>query len=581
MAIVTSYLDLQKQAEVTDATRVANTIHFSVIPSLHNYISSDNAELKQQLQLLKTMQAQVFKQEQEVYKLFGVTSIEALNDKIQNEMAPLFALNNRNLQAKLKLVDESVGVGHYLKVLQPLVQKTLDGLAKDALSDEEILSNLKLEVIKTANEILQLDKNVVHKFQHTSKNRSLGGLLNNFILENGRLKLVETINNSKFRPDVKSRLDAWIDGEKQKGSLDSSQLSLSIKGNYSDNSATSEFLITEKNRESYAGWAYSYKNIKDNRDLVDRLKQEILNKCHELIGETNTKCIQAFDKAFYAFPESELFANTVKEVIGNLGEIQLGAIVEMLTNGSPQGIQTGALRNELEKEENNSSSFGQKKKLSIDFVLQGVGFQVKNYNEYANMLGLDELQGKRTLTLGDAGLVSKVNEDLSLNTELDQMIQLFFGIQAFNKKYQNPTEEYQDTVENYDAVEHMISVLGGEIKNLYSLFPDRILRLSQDIEVLNQGPAILRGRYFKTFYFSNGVFIPASKLLGAIIALFDDLSRGNVKEFILQSSYSGPVAEDYLDTPNSAPTYESIVSKVHLRLSYVFLLDNYLNQTAS
>ena len=56
------------------------------------------------------------------------------------------------------------------------------------------------------------------------------------------------------------------------------------------------------------------------------------------------------------------------------------------------------------------------------------------------------------------------------------------------------------------------------------------------------------------------MFIPSSKLLYAIILLFDDLRRGNLKEFVLQSSYSGPVAEDFKETPMNTPTYNSIAA---------------------
>lgn len=50
---------------------------------------------------------------------------------------------------------------------------------------------------------------------------------------------------------------------------------------------------------------------------------------------------------------------------------------------------------------------------------------------------------------------------------------------------------------------------------------------------MNEGKAVLQGKYYKTFYFSNGVFIPSSKLLDAVIALFNDLRHGNLQEFVL------------------------------------------------
>lgn len=568
----TSYLTLNGQAEAISGSKVANTLHNSVIPTLHNYLSYDNSELISQLEVLTDMYETVKAEEEKVYKIFNVSSVEELNDRIKKEMEPLLTFNNTILQQRLQLIDEKIGVGYYLGQFQDVFEKAFNKVKmENALaSDEELLAKTRLAIIEMVNNSLSTDTT---QFQKTSKNRSLGGLLSNFIIKNGKVALEDVINGTKFRPDVKKRLDDWLKNYKH------GQGGEGIKTDYTDTSTTATFLITDKNREAYAGWAYSYSSIKSDPDFVKLLRDKIRDQCCELIGWGNTKCIQAFSRAFGRFPDEALFKNTISGVMGALGEIQLGAIVEMLLDGKDVAqLQTGSLRNELKKT-GATSSFGYNGQLSVDFILEGVGFQVKNYNEYANILGLDILKGQRALTLGISGSVSKVNQTLSLNQDLDNIIQLFYGIQSFNEKYQNPDESMLESVDRYDAIEHMIEMVGLETKNLYSLFTDRALRLSQDIQVMTQGSNILKGKYFKTFYFSNGVFIPSSKLLNAVILLFNDLRRGNIKEIVLQSSYSGDVAEDYIDNPETTPTYSSIASQTHLRLNYVFLLDNYLNKS--
>lgn len=515
---------------------------------------------------------EIVKQEEErVYRLFNVASIEELNERVQVKMQPLLNFNNDLLQKRLQLIEERVGVGHYLNAFQTLFTRTFNEkrIEQQMASDEELLADTRLAIINQVNAVLT--SNQVH-FQATKKDRSLGGLLSNFIVRNGVIMLNDTINNSKFRPDVKNRLDEWLRRQTE------GNQGTDLKTDYNDISASTTFLVTEKNRQAYAGWSYSYSAIKSDPALVNELRTRIYEQCCDIIGPTNTECIAAFTHAFARFPDVALFQKTITDVMGALGEIQLGAIVEMLLDGQDAAqLQTGNLQNAL-KSTGEVSSFGHQRKLAIDFVLEGVGFQVKNYNAYANLLGLDILKGHKALVLGKSGTVNKVNSDLSLNSELDNIIQLFFGIKSFNIKYENPDEEMASTVDNYDPVVHMIDSIDNEVRNLYGLFPDRLLRLSQDLEVFNQGESILKGRYFKTFYFSNGVFIPASKLLHAIILLFDDLRKGNLQEFVLQSSYTGPVAEAFQDIPDNTPTYRSIAAQTHLRLNYVFLLDNYLRK---
>jgi hypothetical protein len=86
-------------------------------------------------------------------------------------------------------------------------------------------------------------------------------------------------------------------------------------------------------------------------------------------------------------------------------------------------------------------------------------------------------------------------EKFELNEALSEILDIFYGIRWYNIEYD---KEYAETQARIEAIENNIG-------DFYSRYPDKILRMYEDIRgasIFNT--KMLQGRFYNVFYFVSG-----------------------------------------------------------------------------
>lgn len=481
---------------------------------------------------LKSLKQKLEEQEKRLYQELGVKNITQLNEKVKN-LKGLQSLGGSYLNKRLNslIIDDNIDSANQL-VLELLKSKEWEDTVNTILQNQNYSEELLPDIIEAFVKNFKNSKNITFnlpKNYKDNKNFGIKKILQNITQENGKW-IIKKANNQKISGHMKKKLQIAVNVTSQ-----------------SENAAQATLSLIDMNRQNYAGWKYSWESIKNDTTLITEIRKSILDMCIELIKEGGGTAseIYHFEQAFNKYPSPALLQSTIAGVQGAIGEIQLGAIISFLTNGKNSNtLQTGTFRNALANNQ----------QISVDFLLSSFGFQVKNYNEYAYSIPRS-IEIKHTKKLGTWC------EELELSNMLEEMLNTFYSIRWYNIKY---NEDYEDTESRILAIEEGLN-------KFYAQFPERILRLSEDIQVLNSaGDSILSGRFYNTFYFVSGQeFIPSSRLIQNIIDFFNNmnLAENNVKS---SSSYTGYDIRDFLDKGKyeSAPTMQSVYESINLTLSY-------------
>ena len=501
---------------------------------------------RERLHELNQLRLNLEYQEQEVYKMFDVKDINELNERIQRYkgLAQLGGANlSRHLDA-LRLEDDTDSS------LDDLFQQMVDSKIFRDIVDKKTKENIdwleiQSEVLEELVETLKTQKGVSFKLpRETSKkkNKTFGmdKMLRSITAEAGKVRF-KSLSKREFSSDFISRV--------QKAFADCEIVA-------DDNKAIAELTLTDQNREKYGGWRYTVDQVRENPNLEFQIREKVLRLCLSKInGSTQEK--QAFQRAFEKVPTESLLAHDKTKIQGVIGEVALGAFIELLTNGKNNGIQVGDVRNSLNDNQ----------QISVDFLLSHYGFQVKNYNEFSYGI-------PNSIVLSRSNLLSNWKEKFDLNDTLSNMLDTFYAIRWYNIEYD---KDYADT-------ENRILRMEQNISDFYARYPDKILRLYEDIHgasIFNS--KMLQGRFYNTFYFVSGKkFIPSSRIIQKIIDYFEEnFNPGEAfsQDVYTTSSYSGFDITDFKDKGRyaQAPTFSKVADKVKVQINWRLRLDEFFD----
>ena len=503
------------------------------------------AFFKERISELNSLRMNLLHQEQQVYKIFNVHDINELNQKI-SQYTGLARLGGYNLAKELE----------GLKSLQTKKTDGLDDIFSKIINSPQfqtiVNNNLQQNDWNDALEDIAaefantLNQQGGHRFQvarsgsrKSNKSFGLTKLLKNiFIDASGKLDF-KRISKKNFSPQFIQELRRALG---------------MAKVVEQDSGAQAEIIL--QSREKYAGWKYTIEELKADPSLEGQIRESILQMCLRIMNGTAIEQ-EAFTRAFQRMPSSSLFVYNTAQVQGAIGEVALGAYVDLLTGGQT-GIQIGDVKNQL----NNNGQ------IAIDFLLSNYGFQVKNYNEFAYGF-------PNSIVLSRTNLLSTWEEKFDLDASLTQMLDVFYGLRWYNIKYEDP---YADT-------EARILNMEKNLNEFYAKFPDKILRLYEDINgasIFNG--SLLQGRFYNTFYFVSGKrFIPSSSILEKIINYFEynfyqDSSLR--QEVYSSSSYNGFDIRDFKGKGKyeDAPSHKAVSGKVSITINWRLYLDDFLKE---
>lgn len=513
-------------------------------PTKLSYLSTNNQQIKDKINELVSIRNDVIDREQEFYGLFNgnIKDINALNNYIQKEIGDLLIFNNNTILDRLKLTDQNMDFSAFLEKLTPIVETSLAYVLKNKnlATDAEVEAAMRDVVISIFNKNLEANNSkggskVVYKFiKSSSKGKSLGRVLANFVVKNGKL-------------DLKDKLDQYV------SSATKSRLKniLNLQGNIKTNGESGVTVqvynkLAQENRQSFATWGNTQGlTQKEKETMRDSLLQQLLSYL------SSAKSKEAFKKAFYKIPLDSWFVNTKTAVAGILGEVQLGAILEVIFK-NPNVIQVGDLRNEAY----------QNRKVSIDTILNSCGFQVKNYNLYADILNLKS--DMKYFTINESGSIQKIAKRLDLDGVITDTLNHFFAIDSFNVQYD---EKFSGIRQRIDTTKEQYgNFLGG-------LGANKFLKFSQEIKGSIGETYLNRATYYNVFYYSNGKFFASSQILNEIIKVLNNLLRAEPSNIILQTSYSGITSATEKDKVNIRRiTSEEISKNINLNIHYMFTM---------
>lgn len=508
------------------------------------FARNDSYSFRQRLQELNQLRMVLKHQEQEVYKMFNVKDINELNERIQ-KYEGLARLGGANLSKYLDSLnfedDNDLSLDYIFQ--QVIDSKIFRNIVDEKTKKQANWEGIRAEVLEELVKSLKTQKGINFRMPRstsTKKGKTFGldKILRSITIDAGKVKF-KSLSKKEFSSEFITRIQqAFLDCEIVE----------------EEDRAIAELTLTDQNRSKYAGWKYTIDQVKDNPILESQLRDKILQLCLKIM-QGNSQEEWAFRKAFQKMPTESLLVYNVSNIQGAIGEVALGAYVELLTNGQNGGVQVGDVRNSLNHN-------GQ---ISVDFLLSNYGFQVKNYNEFSYGL-------PNSIVLSRTNLLSVWQEKFDMDELLSEMLNIFYGIRWYNIEY---NADYSDTQQRILRIEQNLG-------DFYARYPDKILRLYEDIHGASLfNTKILQGRFYNTFYFVSGKkFIPSSEIIQKIIDYFEVNFEPNssiTQEVYTSSSYHGFNIVDFKDAGKyeQAPKLSEVASKVKVQINWRLTLDDF------
>lgn len=511
-----------------------------------NYISSflfsnDRASFQLRLNELQELQKNLISQEQELYQIFNVSDINQLNDRI-NQCQGLMNLGGAKLSKSIHatLVDDSA------KSLDTLMATIVSSSIFQTAVANQIETKIKItpEIIQNIIKSIYVQTGTKFQMKQGSKIVGLAKLLEGAVYEVGTSELILKASEQTIDSNTIKRIrDAFA----------------KVKAVDTQNGAKATFLTpTEKNRQIYAGWKINPKFLNEEEKI--RIRQKILDYCIALMKNPSGKEVAAFTKVYNTVKFEDLIIHDLSGLQGLIGEMAAAALIEILTNGNGSIVLTGKL-----------FSSGTSTQTAIDILLSHYGFQIKNYNEFSS-----QLQMNNVISLDRTNSLKTWQTKFELNDSLKMALDTFYAIKGFNIQ----------VTENYTAINH-IEAVNNNLKNFYLQYPDKILRLYDDIQGFDPIKPEKYQHFYNVFWlFSGKKFVPSSVILQHIINYFSNLNTETLLQGMslnTSSSYSGMTYKDLYYSPftgtfeDNAPTITEIANETSVTIRWRMHLDTILS----
>ena len=520
--------------------------------------NTERASFSLRLSELTSLRDKLLQQERELYTQFNVNNITELNDRIQN-CKGLIQLGGSKLSSSLHkdLIDDSDTSLETLaynivntKEFQDLVESYMTEEIKEIHLDE---TNIVSQLI----EALSANRGKKYKFQNV-QGRGFPKLLQKAIYN----AATGTLTLATKKDEVSS--------EFLKRARD---IFSSVKVTDSENGAVAFITPTEKNRQVYAGWRLKNFSTADYSE-VQKLRKNIFNYCLTLMKSAATRQeVNSFKKALYSLPIQDLIVHGLPNLQGLIGELAAAAMMDILTGG--KNFSSINLVGKEFTEMTNTQT-------AIDILLSHYGFQVKNYNEYALGEGFE-----RTISLDRKNKLSTWESKFELSSFLSEALDTFYTIKGFNVQ----------ATDDYSGLNH-IDKINQRLYKFYLQFPDKILRLYDDIEGFDAIKPKSYAHFYNVFWVVSGQkFIPSSTILTHIINYFQALDAQEALQGMkleTSSSYSGTtyknIYQDFQRAPvgtydefftEKAPTFAEGAANTSVTIKWQMHLDNILSNISA
>lgn len=249
-------------------------------------------------------------------------------------------------------------------------------------------------------------------------------------------------------------------------------------------------------------------NVNTKEKNIENLRYDLQKIIERTVSSSAKKYLDyRFNNLYYKYGLN-LNENTVN---GFLGELRNDIILDMLMGQPGAAIPTGTIKTLIE---GNS--------INIDSVLQGFGFQVKNYTINKN----GEVEFSKSMKASNF-IVDRAK------APLQNVLLKLFGTYQFNQPADNADSSYYKIYENLEkALENSNEYFKGYI--------DNIIKISDTFSARNNSFGLFTNDqlYFNSFFMIKNKLVPSSAIINAIILSLQEAENNpNIMSFNFISMY--------------------------------------------
>lgn len=466
--------------------------------------------INQRISELQSVYSLLNGKEQEFYQKFG--SLQEL----QNRIDDIRSLPELNFNSKISQV---------ISVLAS------EGLVDEAITSKKIIERIEAAINQEADDILR------ENGQFDEAKRAIGETVQSFLNQKSGA------NTFSARFKVGQLRIQWKDG---KAKIEDEGLKIS--------SPTKKQILQILGEEAASGEKISQEILKQK--IVQIVLPQAYNDSRIRFAINNTPLnlsLKGYD------------VNTSKSsIIGFLGELEFNIIMSILTGGRSVHATGNISR---------TSQAFQGKSITIDAVVDGFGFQIKNYSIKGGGVTFQQ-EGKSAGTL------------LQDRLELDEAIVDLFGSYQYNQGIENPSSEFQELRGKMETFvkERTPQIIKANATKLIGLDNTNF-----EGDPINNAAASLRGD-INTFFYVNGKLLPGSAIVAGLISALEAEKSSKRMAVSVGAQVSGPdpngvrygIQNKETPSAKTAANYIKINYSVRINFQKVFAVaENYAASMAN
>lgn len=448
--------------------------------SISNPKNQDNVlDFSAMISRMEIIKDKIKKEEQRAYGIFNVKDIKELQHKIDTIMKDtnikkMFNFNNEEFNNMVEnLAQEQIAVYDFSKPVEATVKdKVFQKKLLETMGVAESATNYVEEFIRasqsTRREKIKKQKGKIPKRF-------------NFLQEKGLARVLTKVEyNSKNK---KNKIKFYFSDFMPKDFQDRLVEEYNIKFQ----NVTKQNFSKQQVAEVLKQWVNI--NIEDKYGMREAVLKELNYN------------LQSFD-----------INKTSASVKGFLGEVATSAIIKVLCPNQST-IATGAMKKIRTGQE-----------LPIDILLNGIGFQVKNYQFISNKVSFGHKTEEDSMLMGNF-----ITDRARIQGSIKQVLYALYGSYHYNQMIDNASEAYSSIRDSLEAK-------AIESTEIFEGYIDNILKIS-DFFGSKDKNFIDEKLYFNTFFMIRDKLIPSSVILENIIEQLKNKSSGASVDKTITSSF--------------------------------------------
>lgn len=275
--------------------------------------------------------------------------------------------------------------------------------------------------------------------------------------------------------------------------------------------------------------------INNIKNAIQSLRQRIASAAIEGTLKQNLQSeLELYENSLTQSNQRYSLNSSMASVAGFLGEIAYTSILNTIFN--THGIPVGTMRKIIHKNGRTITNG----EIPIDLIVNGTGFQIKNYSVINNSATFGHRSINDSMRLGNF-----ITERARVGGTLEDILMTLFGSFQYN----------QDITGNF-VQRSSLEATAYATTDFFEGYVDNILKVSDQFQA-NSAPFLNPNLYFNSFFIVQNRVVPSSAILQTIINQLN-----SKQDQIIKSSF-------ILKDPSGGLVYTGLHYDHHLGTEYV------------